>query len=404
MLIRFDTRDTKPKLRAMQALTAAAAVLVGIFQWIGKQRSTPAICIVMAVYALGMILALLWAFREQIRYNPYSYNTIFYFGFALFAVSIMLTYILLAVRMVKYPEIYTDIEVIHALLGSAKYYMLLSSPFLLTFSTALCISNLSLIRHEGKRFVNLLGIVLSFLILAGLAFLFWFDYAVSGSQREVMIHDLFANLFAALYLYFECMLIGTIAADAIAARYEPEKDKDYLIVLGCGLKEDGTPTPLLRGRLDRALAFAERQREETGKEPVFIVSGGQGSDEPIPESASMKRYLMSRGVPEDRILEEARSTDTLENMEYSKEIIWTQDPKAKIAFSTTNYHVFRSGLCARRVKMRAVGMGARTKWYFWPNAAVREFAGLLTKHRGKQALILGVMTAVYVALTLLAYR
>ena len=118
----------------------------------------------------------------------------------------------------------------------------------------------------------------------------------------------------------------------------------------------------------------------------------------------MKRYRMSRGVPEDRILEEARSTDTLENMKFSKEIIWTYDPKAKIAFATTNYHVFRSGLCARRVKMRAVGMGARTKWYFWPNAAVREFAGLLTKHRGKQALILGGMTAVYVALTLLAYR
>ena len=76
-MIRFDTRDTKPKLRALQALTAAAAVLVGIFQWIGKLRGTPATCIVMAVYALGMILTLLWAFREQIKYNPYSYNTIF---------------------------------------------------------------------------------------------------------------------------------------------------------------------------------------------------------------------------------------------------------------------------------------------------------------------------------------
>ncbi len=91
-------------------------------------------------------------------------------------------------------------------------------------------------------------------------------------------------------------------------------------------------------------------------------------------------------------------------MRFSKEKIWERDPQAKIAFSTTNYHVFRSGLFARRVKMRAVGMGAKTKWYFWPNAAVREFIGLLTKHRGKQALILGVMIAVYVALTLAAYR
>ena len=85
-------------------------------------------------------------------------------------------------------------------------------------------------------------------------------------------------------------------------------------------------------------------------------------------------------------------------------LTWEIDPGAKIAFSTTNYHVFRSGLFARRVKMRAVGMGAKTKWYFWPNAAVREFAGLLTKHRIKQALILSGMVLIYVVLTLLAYR
>ena len=118
----------------------------------------------------------------------------------------------------------------------------------------------------------------------------------------------------------------------------------------------------------------------------------------------MKKYLMEHGVPEERILEEDRSTDTLENMKFSKEKIWAIDPQAKVAFSTTNYHVFRSGLFARRVKMRAVGMGAETRWYFWPNAAVREFAGLLTRHRGKQALILGSMIGIYTVLTLFAYR
>ena len=199
-------------------------------------------------------------------------------------------------------------------------------------------------------------------------------------------------------------MIGTIVADAIAARHEPAPDKDFLIVLGCGLKPDGTPTPLLQGRLDRALRFAQRQEAETGKRLTFVASGGQGPDEAVAESAAMKRYLMDRGVPAERIIEEDRSTNTLENMRFSKEKIWALDPGARIAFSTTNYHVFRSGLFARRVKMRAVGMGAKTKWYFWPNAAVREFAGLLTKHRDKQALILGGMAVIYTVITLLAYR
>ena len=185
------------------------------------------------------------------------------------------------------------------------------------------------------------------------------------------------------------MLIGAIAADIIAALHEPEPDKDFLIVLGCGLRKDGTPSPLLRGRIDRALEFYRKQKAATGKELTFVTSGGQGADEAISESASMKRYLMEQGIPEAQIIQEDRSTDTFENMRFSKEKIWSVNPEGKVAFSTTNYHVFRSGLYARRVKMRAVGMGARTKWYFWPNAAVREFVGLLTEHWGKQALFIG---------------
>ena len=117
----------------------------------------------------------------------------------------------------------------------------------------------------------------------------------------------------------------------------------------------------------------------------------------------MKRYLLEQGVPEERILEENRSTDTFENMKFSKEIILAANPEGKVAFSTTNYHVFRAGLKARRVKMRAIGMGCRSRWYFWPNAAVREFVGLLTEHRGKQALILAGLLIVYAAMTLFYY-
>ena len=402
-MIEFDTRDTKPNLRALLLLTAVMAVLACVLAWFAPDRGA-FIGVLIVAYALGAMFILLWAFREQLRYNPYSYNTIFYFGFALFAFFVMLIYLVLTVRMAKYPDVYKVSEVLHVMLGTAKNYMFFSAPFLLVFSVALCISNISLIRHEGRRLVNVLGIILSVLILGGVVFLFWFDFAVSGSQREVMIHDLFANVFAAVYLYFECMLLGTMVAAAVAARYEPKKDKDYLIILGCGLLADGTPTPLLKGRIDRALAFYEKQKAETGRELTFVTSGGQGRDEIVSESAAMKRYLLEQGIPEGQIIEEDRSADTFANMKNSREKIQARGDAGNVAFSTTNYHVFRAGLCGRRVKMRAQGMGAKTKWYFWPNAAVREFVGLLTEHLGKQALILGVMVVVYGALTLLAYR
>jgi uncharacterized SAM-binding protein YcdF (DUF218 family) len=92
-------------------------------------------------------------------------------------------------------------------------------------------------------------------------------------------------------------------------------------------------------------------------------------------------------------------------MRFSKEkIVAFGDASAKVAFSTSNYHVFRSGIAANRCKMKAVGIGAPTKWYFWPNAAVREFVGLLTENRLKQALILSTIVLFYTVLTILVYR
>ena len=403
-LFKFDTRDVKPKVWNIAVVSVIAAVVLGIM--ISRQAAPAAVAAVVAVYLLMVIVFLLAAFVMQLQYNPYSYNTLYYSGLAIFLFSAFVTD-LSAIHFILKSDIKgmdAAFRLFSVFEGSARTYMLYSLPFILVYSAALCISNISLIRHEGKRLVNLLGIILAFLLVGGEAFLFFGNYYVSGSETEVMIHDLLFNLFAAFYLYFECMLIGTIIANVIVVRYEPEKDKDYLIILGCGIRKDGTPTPLLAGRIDRAVRFAKEQEALTGKVPVFVTSGGKGPDEVTSESEAMKNYLLERGIPEKQILEEDRSTSTFENMQFSKKLIDAEDPKAKVAFSTTNYHVFRSGLMARRVKMRAVGIGARTKWYFWPNAAVREFVGLLTEHRIKQGLILGGMIASYIIATVVAYK
>ena len=328
-------------------------------------------------------------------------------GFSLFLLSVLITHLILTARMIRDPAWYSGqnfLQIPALLSQSAKDYMLISSPFILALSIALCASNISLIRHEGVRIVNILGFLLSALLISGELILFFADgnRYITGSVGYVRTHDLIINVFAALYLYFECAMFGVIIANAIVSRYRPQPDKDYLIILGCAIRKDGTPTPLLRDRIDRAIEFRNEQLQKSGKELIFVTSGGRGANEVISESESMKRYLMEKGIGENLILQEDQSTNTLENMRFSKAKIDAQNPHAKVAFSTTNYHVFRSGLCARRVKMRAVGMGARAKWYFWPNALVREFIGLLTEHRGKQAIIIGGLIAIYAFLALCA--
>ena len=402
-MMKLDTLDKKPKVYHIAVLAAVTLAVLALLLAFGGEKEIRFSCMVLSAFFLAVTALLLRAFVLQIRYNLYSYNTIIYLGFALFTFLIAVTYAVLFFQLKDVPNDVVLMNVVGLLLGTAQTFAILTFPFVLIFSLALAVSNLSLIRHEGFRPVNLLGIALAILLVGGEAFIFLVDYYASGSVTEVMIHDIFTNLLSAVYLYVECMMLGTIAAGAIAARYEPEKNKDYIIVLGCAIRRDGTPTPLLRGRLDRALNFARAQERQTGKAPVFVLSGGQGSDEIISEAECMRRYLAEQGVSEERMILEDQSKDTAENMRFSREKIMARSADAKIAFSTTNYHVFRSGIKARRVKMRAVGMGAKTKWYFWPNAAVREFAGLLTQHRVKQGLILLSLIVSYVVLTILKY-
>lgn len=402
--MKFDTRDKKPKLWNIAVISAIVLVFLVVLVFLGLD-SPQMIRIAAPVfffYLVLVIVLLVVAFFRQLQYNPYSYNTIYYSGFAFFLVSVLLSQIQIVIRVVIHKEESALGQLLLDLAMSAITYMSYTLPLILAFSILLILSNLVLLRREGFRLDHMLAIILAILMMLGEAFLLFTDH-FAGDVKNVMWKAVLVNLFAALYLYFESMVIGSFIADIIAARYQPEKDRDAIIILGCGLRKDGTPSSVLAGRIDRAFVFYWQQAAETGKAPLLIASGGKGSDEKQSEAASIAAYLKGKGVPEEHIVEEDRSRTTFENMKFSKQIIDELKPGGKIAFATTNYHVFRSGLFARRVKMRAVGIGAKTKWYFWPNAGVREFASLLTHHRLKQTLILGGMILIYSLLTIAAF-
>ena len=361
MKIEFDTLDKKPNLYSVLWITLALAVVV-VLDLAGLLPQFLVSTILVTYYAAVAFL-LIRAFKDQLRYNPYSYNTIYYIGFALYVLCMLGSQILMTWQIAHYSESGMAGSAFLQFLSTGKLFILLSLPFILVFSISMIVSNIRLIHREGGSLTNILGTILSLMLIGGFLFI----------------------------------------AGAIVANYVPKFDKDFMIILGCGMNKDGTPTPLLRGRCDAAIDFYQKQLKVTGKELTFVPSGGQGSDEIISESECMKRYLLSKGIREEQIIKEDRSTDTFENMMLSKVKIREVSDSEKIAFATSKFHVFRAGLFARRVKMRAVGVGADTKWYFWPNAAVREFVGLLTKHRLKQACILIGMIIVYVGLTLLQY-
>lgn len=397
----------KPKVWDIAVLTGVVLAIVLILNLGSSERTMFYICTLINVYFIAAIGMLIYAFLRQLKYNIYSYNTIYYVGFAIFVAFVMISHITMMPYFVSNPGTYGLPSIISNLAGTSRTFIFATFPFILAFSAALCASNISLIKHEGKRLVNLLGIILSFMMTAGALFIYFFSYSMSGSAAHVMRLELISQLVSTIYLYCECMLIGAIIANVLAAKRVPALDKDFIIILGCGIMNDGSPTPLLRGRIEKALEFYDRQLAAGGKAPVFITSGGQGPDEVISESECIKRYLIKKGISENRIIQEDKSSDTFENMKFSKEKLiglGREISDTRIAFATNKYHVFRSGLYAKRVKLKAEGIGSDTKWYFWPNASVREFVGLMTEHRGKQALVLLGMIAIYVTLTIITFR
>jgi len=144
---------------------------------------------------------------------------------------------------------------------------------------------------------------------------------------------------------FAIMTAGILSSDEKAPAELPEDT--VIIVYGAkvnGTKEDPYPGTFLKYRLNRA---AEIMKEAPTS--VCIVCGGKGDNEPCAEADVMKKYLVSSGIDPSRILTDAESKNTIENIENAMEIIKNNGLEGRrIACLTTDYHLPRVRfLCER---------------------------------------------------------
>ena len=327
--------------------------------------------------------------RQYFRYKGplmYSYDAMLACGISLFSLVTGVSLTVLFIEHMVRPDVYNMHQVYETLGLAGGTFLIFSIPLVLVFSALVIISNIELLRHERFRIQNILGILCGgLMVLFSALGLFMQFRNFSGSLEELRRFYFINSVVCTVITYFLCILFSSVICGLRAARHVPEKDRDYILILGCKFRQDGSLTPLLKGRADKAVEFWKQQQEETGKCAILVPSGGQGNDESMAEAEAMARYLRSLGIPEDAILLEDRSKNTYQNMEFSRKKIMEQegipeDAKEfppKVAYATTNYHVFRSGVWAGLADLPAEGMGSKTKWWFWPNAFIRECVGLL---------------------------
>ncbi|MGA3602380.1 YdcF family protein [Lysinibacillus agricola] len=232
-----------------------------------------------------------------------------------------------------------------------------------------------LLEKEGRKVRNLL------LAVFGLVFfimMIWYVFVIFTNIEHEIWHILFFYAFLifgyTMFLYTSVMAYATIYLFT-PIFYEP----NYIIALGSGLIGDKVP-PLLSSRLDEAV----KQYKKYGERPYIIVSGGQGSDEKVSEAYAMKKYVVDvHQIPTQKIFMEDQSTNTEQNLAFSKEIMdkHAQGKKYRSLFVTNNFHVFRASIYAKKARLDAQGVGSKTALYYLPNAFTREFIGLLEMYK-----------------------
>ena len=327
--------------------------------------------------------------KTQYEKKKYSYSIIMNLGLLLFIIVNILRQIDL---LIENWEILNIIDIYNNTLRSFSFFAMLTLPCIIVLAIYSIITNIVLIKKEGFRSRNLLGIILGVFALLGLLGSQTLYYLIArvlvGTDRQFIKYTLDICINASLsYLY--TLVIATLYCNIKAANHNPDYNKDFIIILGSKINKDGTLTPLLKGRADKAIEFAKKQYENANKKIVFIPSGGKGKDEVIAEAEAIKKYLLKAGINKNQIIIEDKSTNTIENMRYSKDKIDKINKNGNIVYSTTNYHVFRSGVIAYNQGIECEGIGSKTKWYFYTNALIREFiANLVQEKKSHIALLL----------------
>jgi vancomycin permeability regulator SanA len=134
-------------------------------------------------------------------------------------------------------------------------------------------------------------------------------------------------------------------------RVHPEVEdvpaRPVALVLGAGLRPDGTPSTYLTRRLDAA-----RELYERGTIEVILVSGDKSSKD-YDEPTAMLDWLVAHGVPAERVVRDFAGFDTHDTCVRAREVFGVTEA----VVLTQDYHLPRALFSCAQAGIDAVGVG-----------------------------------------------
>ena len=146
-------------------------------------------------------------------------------------------------------------------------------------------------------------------------------------------------------------------------------DAACILGLGCGVREDGTPSLMLRDRLETGVALYE-----AGAAPKLLMSGDHGRKD-YDEVNLMKDYAMEKGIPSEDIFMDHAGFSTYDSMVRARDIFCAKT----VVIVSQEYHLYRALYLAEKLGLEAYGVPALDVNY--RGQAYREFREMLARSK-----------------------
>lgn len=190
-------------------------------------------------------------------------------------------------------------------------------------------------------------------------------FYIPGMLRMLLTCVVLSGIF--LFLVMEGLIFSKMYASG------PE-GLNYIVVLGAQVRGDHVSVAL-EERL-----VASRDYLQENPETKAVLSGGQGPGENLTEAQAMFDWLTENGIGADRLIMEAASTSTWENLVNSRRLIEEDQGLEALAGSgisvgivTNNFHVYRGTMLASCAEYPSVyGIAARSHSVMQVHFLVRE--------------------------------
>ena len=195
---------------------------------------------ILILYLIKITYGCILYVNEQYLKQKYSYTIIFNLGLILFlVVNIFRQIVLLIVNFNKS----TINDIYNATLESFSFFAMLILPCIVILSIYSVVTNIVLIKKEGFRPHNLLGIIFGVITIIGICAsqaLYVIYENIPLNDNQLIIKNFIDLSLNSILTYFYCLVLATLYTNIVAAQHKPKFDKDFAIILGCQIKKDGT--------------------------------------------------------------------------------------------------------------------------------------------------------------------